>query len=250
MSYNQVWVVIPARLESTRLPRKIFLDLCGDPIIRHVTDRLKKSKKIEKIIIATTFEEEDVEICQWCNEESLEYFRGETENVLSRYYHCANTYKATNIVRVTSDCPLIDPKIIDKTIGLFTKENLDYASNNLKKTFPHGMDVEVFTFKALEVAYFNATKTIEREHVTQFIRQRPEEFKINNFSSDKNLSDIRVTIDEKEDLILIKKIVETLGKEVDCESIADLFLEFPELKKINENAKKSHNIYNKERKII
>lgn len=247
---NQIIAIVQCRISSTRLPRKILLDLNGEPIIKHVADRLKKSKKIEKIIIATTFEEEDDEICKWCDKESLEYFRGETENVLSRYYHCANNFKATNIVRVTSDCPLIDPKIIDKTIELFIKEKLDYASNNLKKTFPHGMDVEVFTFKALEVAYINATKTIEKEHVTQFIRQRPEQFKLNNFSSNKDLSDIRVTIDEKEDLILIKKIVGTLGKEVDCEGIADLFLEFPELKKINENAKKSHNIYNKEKKII
>lgn len=246
----EIAAIIQCRLGSTRLPRKIFLDLNGKPVIKHVVERIKKSKKIKKIIIATTLEPEDDEICKWCEKESLDYFRGDNKDVLSRFYHCANHFKVSKIVRVTSDCPLIDPEIIDKTIELFTNEKSDYASNNLEKTFPHGFDTEIFSFKSLETAYLNSTSEIEKEHVTQFIRKRPREFKLSNLSSKRNLSGIRVTIDEKEDLILMKKIFETLGNEAYYKDLESLFIKSPQLKKLNENAKSRHNNYNEEKEII
>ncbi len=246
----EIAAIIQCRLGSTRLPRKIFLDLNGKPIIKHLVERLKKSKKIEKIIIATTLDTQDDQVCEWCEEESLDYFRGDTENVLSRFYHCAKRFNVSKIVRVTSDCPLIDPEIVDKTIELFSREEFDYASNNLKKTFPHGLDVEVFSYKSLETSYLNSSSKIEKEHITQFIRKRPNEFKLVNLSSKNNLSDIRITIDEKEDLILVRKIIDALGNEASYKDIENLFISSPELKKINENAKNNHSIYNAEREIM
>ena len=158
-------------------------------------------------------------------------------------------YSADIIVRITSDCPLIDPVVVENVIKLFKSENADYASNNLKKTFPHGLDTEVFSFKALSEAHQKAKKPFEREHVTQYIRHRPKKFKLSNLSSLGNYYDIRVTLDEEEDMQMIALIIKLLGDKVNLEQIVSLFASNPELKKINSEAGIRHAVYNKEQNI-
>lgn len=250
MMKKNIVAIVQARLSSSRLPGKVLINLNGKTVLQHVVDRLMKSKYINEIIIATTTKSEDQKLVDWCREKNIKCFRGDLENVLSRFYHCATENNADVIVRVTSDNPLVDPKIIDQTIELFFKENADYGANNLEKTFPHGLDVEVISYHALEVSYLEAKETFEREHVTQFIRHRPNRFKLVNFAAPGDYHEIRVTLDEEEDKNLIEKIIQETGVDVDFVALINLFKKNPELKKLNSDSKNRHQKYNQSQKII
>lgn len=206
--------IIQARIGSTRLHGKVMKELRGKTVLSHVVDRVKRSKRLDKVIIATTKNKEDDEIVNECKKIGVEYHRGSVDNVLSRYYEVANNENADIIVRVTSDCPLIDPEIIDEMIKYFEKENevghIDYLSNSIIETFPRGFDVEIFTYDSLREAYNNAKLDYEKEHVTPYIYMNKDKFIIKNFSNDKNYSQYRLTLDTIEDYILINNIYEHL----------------------------------------
>jgi len=172
----KIAAIIQARTFSTRLPGKVLKELpyassitCLEQVIR----RLKKSKKLNDIIIATTKEKTDNEIVDIAKKEDVKYFRGSKENVLSRYYFAAKENNIDLIVRITSDCPCIDADITDLTIDKHINKMADYTSNSLTRTCPHGLNVEVFKFNALEKAYKNAIKDYEKEHVTPYINRNP-----------------------------------------------------------------------------
>jgi len=247
---NKIIAIVQARMSSTRLPGKVLKTLLSKPVLKHVIDRILDSKYINQVVVVTTNDPDDDKLVEWCKKNNLECFRGDREDVLKRFYECSKKYKADNIVRITSDNPLVDPEIIDKTIDLFYKENADYCANNIIKTFPHGFDVEVVTFKSLKESHINAKKDFEREHVTQFIRYRPNEFKLCNLSSNKDCHKIRLTLDNETDFQLIELVMLLLGENANLFALQSLFSKFPSLTKINLDAKNWHAEYNNREKII
>lgn len=238
MSIKNTSVIIQARVGSTRLPGKVLKDLCGKPILWHVWNRLSHSKKVDEIIIATTTLPEDDLIKSFCEQYSIPFYRGSTNDVLSRYYEAAEKYNADTIIRVTADCPVIDPTIIDHVINSYRTEQVDYMSNGMTRTFPRGLDTEIFSFRILELAHKQAILEYEREHVTPYIYNHPELFSLKSFVNIEDLSFYRWTVDTEEDFKLLKFIYESLfhKKEIFLlDDILNLFKENPQLLKINQH---------------
>jgi len=241
---NLKCIIIQARTGSTRLPGKIFKELSGKPMLWHVVDRLSHSRLADKIIIATTDLPEDDQVETFCKTNNIFFYRGSSNDVLSRYYETAKKFNAETIVRITSDCPLIDPQIVDRMIETFYKLNtlriFDYLSNTIQRNFPRGLDVEIFLFSSLRKAYYQASTKYEREHVTPFIYEHPKWFKTKNFVGQKDYSFHRWTVDTEEDFHLIEEIYKSLynaKKLFLFEDILKLFAERPELITINQNIK-------------
>ena len=237
----KIGAIIQARTSSTRLPGKVLKELPyanGITCLEQVIRRLKKSEKLNDIIVATTKEKEDNEIINIVKKENVKYFRGSKENVLSRYYFAAKENNIDLIVRITSDCPCIDADITDLTIDDHINKMADYTTNSLVRTYPHGLDVEVFNFNTLEKAYKNATKDYEKEHVTPYINRNPQKFKINIVKAPKELyaSDVRITLDTEEDYALLCAVFDYLypkNKYFNAHDIVNLFNQKPWLKLIN-----------------
>lgn len=234
--------IIQARLNSTRFPRKVFAQICAKPLLWHIVNRLRYCKKIDKILIATTLNPEDNEIEKWASANGIACFRGNENNVLERYYYAAKSINASIIARITSDDPFKDPVIIDKVIELLVKNRLDFACNNNPPTFPEGIDAEIFTFSALEKAYFESTDSFEQEHVTQYFYRHNDIFHQMNYSHDENLSSLRWTIDTETDLAMTKVIYEKLfvkGKIFFMEDILELISKNPSIAEINKDIERS-----------
>jgi len=220
---------------SSRLPGKVMKKLDKQhTVLDYVINQLSFSKLIDKKIIATTELEQDDVIEQAAKNLGLEFFRGSSDDVLDRYYKCAKKFNIDNILRITSDCPLIDPDIVDKVIEKYQSKEFDYVSNTLIRTFPVGTDVEIFPFKILEKAWQNADLPSEREHVTPYIRNKKFNCKLENLENEKKLGYLRWTLDRIEDFELIKKIVKKISKRpILMNDVLDLFSDEPELIKIN-----------------
>ena len=200
--------IIQARISSTRLPGKVLKKIEGKTVLEHVINRVRAAKNLDDVIIATTVKKKDLKIVQLCAKLGVSVFCGSENDVLDRYYQTARLFKADHIVRITSDCPLIDPMVINEVIKLYFREKADYASNTMPETFPDGLDAEVFSFKTLKIAWGNAELPSEREHVTPYIRKNSNIFKIVNLKCDINLKNKRWTIDEPEDFSFIKIIID------------------------------------------
>ncbi|NQT66900.1 MAG: glycosyltransferase family protein [Actinobacteria bacterium] len=234
--------IIQARMSSTRLPGKVLLDLEGKCVLEHVINRVNSAKMIDDVIVATTIKKEDLQILKICNSIGIKVFCGSEENVLDRYYQAAKLFNPEHIVRITSDCPMIDPKVIDKVINLHLKEKADYTTNVITETFPDGEDVEIFTFETLNKAWRNAKLLSEREHVTPYIKKHPKIFKIRNLENDKNLSNKRWTLDNPEDYEFIKVIYKNLYVKnhlFGVEEILDFLNRNPDVERINEHIKRN-----------
>lgn len=204
-----IYAIIQARMGSTRLPGKVMMDLGGKPVIEHVVDRLNKSQLIDKIIIATSNNPNNQPLIKFCQNFGINYFIGSEEDVLDRYYQTAidNDIDLEDIIiRITSDCPLIDPFVVDSVIKEHISNKNDYTANVLECTYPDGLDCEVFNFSALKEAWINGNLSSQREHVTLYIRDNPGKFKLGNVKNKEDLSDFRWTLDEKEDFIFINEI--------------------------------------------
>tara|TARA_B100000029_G_scaffold515681_1_gene623941 strand:+ start:58 stop:822 length:765 start_codon:yes stop_codon:yes gene_type:complete len=237
--------IIQARMDSTRLPGKTLkLINSQTPMLEFQLNQLKFSNLIEKIIIATTTFESDDIIVDFCKKNNLDYFRGESKDVLDRYYQCAKKYNFPIIVRITSDNPLIDPEIVDQVIESFKISNCDYMSTEYPKTFPLGFAVEVFTFRSLEMAWNEAKLPSEREHVTPYMFKNRNLFKHCNFSYKEDISHIRCTVDTQNDFEFIEKIIQKLNLHpIHLNQILDLLSEEPDLLEINKHIK--HDGYEK-----
>ena len=202
--------IVQARVGSKRLPEKILKNLDQKyTVLEYVLNQLKFSKKIDKIIIATTLSNDDDVIVNFAKKNNYSYFRGSENDVLDRFYHCAKKFNLDIIVRITSDCPLIDPYIVDDVINDFNSTNNDYVTNTFPRTFPKGLDVEIFKFIILEYMWKNAILPSEREHVTQFLFNN-KNFKIGNFKNEQNLSDLRWTLDYEKDYQFLCQIIEKI----------------------------------------
>ena len=206
--------ILQARISSSRLWGKILLPGFDKPLLLHIIERLKKSKLLEDVIVATSLKDIDDVVFDICKKNKISVFRGHHTDLLSRYYYCAKKFKIGTIVRITSDCPLIDFTLVDKVIKFFNKDKeVDYVSNIHPPTYPDGYDIEVISFKALKKSFSEAKKNFEREHVTPYIWENPNKFKIKNFQNpmNKNLyKKYRLTIDYIEDFYVIFKIYQNL----------------------------------------
>ena len=228
--------IIQARMGSSRLPGKVLMKSDnGTPLLYHVINQLRHCSKVKNLVIATTTNQEDDKIEKFADNNSVNVFRGKEKDVLDRYFQCAKKHSFSTIVRITADCPLIDPQIVDKVIEQFFSGNYDFATNTLTRTFPIGTDVEVFSFGALNKAWENAQLPSEREHVTTYLRNK-ENFKIINVENDKNISNLRLTVDRIEDFELIRQILNNMSIDpIHLEDILELFLRKPELIEINKH---------------
>lgn len=237
---GKVVAIIQARIGSTRLPGKVMIDICGKSVLAHDIERIKQSKTIDEIIIATTTSERDKIITKEAANCGVKYYRGSEENVLSRYYHAAKEVKTDTIVRITSDCPLIDPYVIDDLVRHYNKNEYELVTNagseSTKRTYPRGLDTEVFSFSILEKAYRNARLKYQKEHVTPFIYENSD--KIYYYKNQTDYSKYRLTLDEEADLKLIKKIYEELYNgqhDFFLDDIINLLKNKPHYLKINQH---------------
>jgi spore coat polysaccharide biosynthesis protein SpsF len=231
--------IIQARIGSTRLPKKILKKVDNNfTVLDYVIKQIQSSKKIEKIIVATTVLEEDDRVCDYLSSKKIEFFRGSSKDVLDRFFQCTKKFSLDIIIRITSDNPLIDPNIVDSVIEEYQDKKCDFATNTITRTFPYGTEVEVFSFKTLKKAWKNAKKPSEREHVTPFIRDPQNGFNLVNLEHQKNLSHLRYTVDKIEDLKLVKEIIKNIPtRPILMEDIIDLHKKKPEIFKINANVK-------------
>ena len=217
MELNTV-LVTQARLGSSRFPGKILKEIDGKSLLQIHLERLKLCRNISKVIVATTIMEEDTSIYDKAIDWGFCAFRGSELDVLDRFYQAVKDDNADWIVRVTSDCPLLDPILVDKVITFVQENNMDYGSNGLIENFPDGQDVEVFKFSALQNAWENAKLLSEREHVTPYIRNNSNSkgnnsFTTINYPCPSDYSKIRMTVDEVEDFKLIEILIQKLGAE-------------------------------------
>jgi len=202
--------IIQARFSASRLHGKVLFKVLDKTILEYVIERVKIAKMIDEVIIATTVNDEDSKIEDLAKRIGIKVYRGSESDVLDRYYQAAKAFNVKHIVRITADCPLIDPDIIDGVLELYFKSRADYCSNTLDITFPDGEDVEVFSFGSLEQAWKKADLLSEREHVTPFINKHPKLFKLESYKSKTDLSEKRWTLDEKKDYEFIKSVIEGL----------------------------------------
>ncbi len=202
-------IIVQARMTSTRLPGKILKRVLGKTLLEYQYERLRRVRHADEIVIATTTNEMDQPIVEWCERLGAACFRGSEHDVLARYHGAAVQYRADIVVRVTSDCPLIDPIVIDQVIGYYLDHiaSCDYVSNCQMRTYPRGMDVEVFSRQALNEAFAEAIEPTEREHVTPFIYHHPERYRLASITFTENQSHHRWTVDTPEDFELVEKIL-------------------------------------------
>jgi len=227
-----IGMIIQARMASTRLPGKVMLPLNNVPMLQFQIERLKKSKYVDKFIIATSKKIENRQIRGIARKIGIEHYLGNEEDVLDRYYQTAKKFKLDTIVRITGDCPLHDPAIVDQLIQKYYEENADYANNVDPPTFPDGLCAEVFSFDALKKAWREANLPHHHEHVTPFIRESPS-FKKAFLHSPEDLSSFRLTVDTPQDYELIKKLVKLLPEDFTLKDVINVLKKKPELLKIN-----------------
>jgi spore coat polysaccharide biosynthesis protein SpsF len=207
----RIVAIIQARMGSTRLPGKVLKDLGGETVLARVVARVRRSQEIGEVVIATTREPEDEAIVDECRRLSARVFRGEVHDVLDRYYQAAKEEKAEAIVRITSDCPLIEPEITDATIRAFLDSRPDYASNVLERTYPRGLDTEIMIWDALSRSWREAKQPHQREHVTPYIYENAGRFTLLSVKGDIDYSSHRWTLDQPEDLAFLRAVYERMG---------------------------------------
>ena len=220
---------------SMRLPGKVLMDIGGGTALARVVRRLSRATLINEVVVATSDLPVDDAIVQECEQLGIACFRGSESDVLDRYYWAAKNSDPDSVVRITSDCPVIDPQLVDETIQAFEAHRADYASNVIPRTYPRGLDTEVFTAEALAWAWLEAREPHQREHVTPYFYEHPETFKIASAAGDADLSHHRWTLDTPEDLDLIRAIYSRFDNRDDFSwrDVVDLMEREPELCRLN-----------------
>lgn len=246
---KKVVVIIQARMASSRLPGKILKQIGEMPMLAWVVERSQRAMKVDDVVIATTDDPSDDAVAGYCEEQGYTFVRGSMHDVLDRYYQTAKKQGADVIVRLTADCPLIDPEMLDSNIKTFleTDPPLDFAANRLppphKRTVPIGLDTEICTFDALETAWKEAEETHQREHVMPFFYEQPERFNILHILHEPDYGDLRWTVDTREDLELVRKIVTHFEGRDDFSWLEALDLVQSDLEMMNVNVDVKHKDY-------
>ena len=226
-------------MDSSRLPGKVLKDIAGKPMLAHVVERARRAKLVDEVIVATTTEPADNAIEAFCQQNAYPCYRGSLHDVLDRFYQAARLFNADVIVRLTADCPLLDPGVVDHTIEEFIRTGVDFAANRLppplKRTYPIGLDTEVCSFAALERAWNEAKAPNEREHVMPYLYDVEGRFKILRVDYEKDYGDLRWTVDTPEDLQLVRQIFDHFSGQQDFTwlDVLGLFERQPELALIN-----------------
>jgi spore coat polysaccharide biosynthesis protein SpsF len=238
----KIAAIVEARMSSTRLPGKVLLKANNRPMLEHLIDRLKSVKLIDSIIIATTANKSDDVICDLAKKKKVFYFRGSELNVLERVIDTVNFYNPEIIVQITGDCPIVDPNIIDQVIRIYLENKCDYVGNSHIRSYPDGMDVQVFSKKNILKSFSIANRSLEFEHVTLNMRMNPKIFKPLYVIAPKNIywPELGLTLDEKEDYILLKKIIEYFPKKYlfTCLEVINLLNKNKKWIKINRHIKR------------
>ncbi|MDD5103140.1 MAG: glycosyltransferase family protein [Candidatus Peribacteraceae bacterium] len=226
--------IIQARMSSRRLPGKILADVAGAPLLTHVVRRAKAAGVFDAVIVATSTEKTDDPVQAFCKAQDVPCFRGSLDDVLDRYYQTAKSSGADHIVRLTADCPLLDPVVIRMVIDALD-EHYDYVSNALHRTYPKGLDTEAFSLQTLARVWEQARLPSEREHVTPFIYKNPTLFRVKEITQQTDRSTLRWTVDEQRDLDFVRAVYKELGDGVfSQEEILSLLKTHPEIQKLNE----------------
>lgn len=202
----RVLAVLQARMSSTRLQGKVLLDLLGKPMLARQLERVGRARLLDGVCVATSVDASDAPVEALCKSLSVPVFRGDLQDVLDRYYQAATPFEPEHVLRVTGDCPLIDPAVIDQLVDLHLSGGFDYSSNTLHPTYPDGLDAEVCRFAVLRQAWSEARLASEREHVTPFIKTRPDRFRLGELRNPQDLSALRWTVDYAEDLAMVREI--------------------------------------------
>jgi spore coat polysaccharide biosynthesis protein SpsF len=229
-------IIIQARMGSTRLPGKILLGLAGEPMLARVVSRARRSALASAVVAATTTESADRAVVELCAARGWPCFAGSRDDVLDRFYHAARLHAADVVVRLTADCPFIDPGVIDQVIRAFREgESVDYASNVLPpRTFPRGLDTEVFSFAALERAWHEDDNPAWREHVTPFLYRHPERFRLRRVAAGADYSNLRWTVDTPEDRELAVRVYDAFGHDrFSWQDVLALLGRYPEWLELN-----------------
>jgi spore coat polysaccharide biosynthesis protein SpsF (cytidylyltransferase family) len=203
---------IQARTGSSRLPGKVLADLAGKPVLARVVERVRRARSPEAVVVATSVAAGDDAVAALCERIDVPCFRGSESDVLDRMYRAVAGFAPDAVVRITADCPLLDPDVLDAVVDLYTRTGADYASNINPPTFPHGLDVEICRFDVLELVRARTTHPPDREHVTLHVRQHPHEFKLVNLTHDPDLSDLRWVLDLPSDLEFLRGVYARLGE--------------------------------------
>lgn len=229
--------IVQARMTSTRLPGKVLLKVMGRPLLSYQIERLRRINNIDNIIIATTTNRDDDPIVELCNSESVFYFRGSENDVLDRYYQAAKKFGVNDIMRITADCPLIDPEICSRVVNVYLESGVEYVNTGM--AFAEGVDCELMSFRYLEKAFKEAGLKSEKEHVTLYMHNHPDLFMKITLANKSDDSKYRFTVDEKVDFLVVKEIIENLYKTDNppftTDEIKRFLDEHPETFKMNEN---------------
>jgi len=242
----KIVATIEARMNSSRLPGKVLLTVQGKTILELLIERLQKVRLIDEIVVATTRNNNDDLIEDLCKKNNIRIFRGSEKDVMGRVIEAAKSVSADIIVEITGDCPLIDPSIVEQILKIYIANKVDYVGNALVRSYPDGMDVQVFSLKTLENSYNMTNDKLDREHVTLHIRNNPEIFSHINVVAPPEIfnPDLGLTLDEKDDFILIKKIFEKFHNEnkyFSCLEILNYLEENKHLYLINKHIKRKGN---------
>ena len=231
----KIVAIVQARMGSSRLPGKVLADVCGKPLLHYVVSRVRQARTLSLFAVATSDHPTDDVVEKYCQINGVPYFRGNEDDVLDRYYRAAKHFQANVIVRLTADCPLLDPAIIDKVVETFMTGKFDYCSNTQQPSYPDGLDTEVFTWDALARSWQEAHLRSEREHVSTYITKNPCRFRIGSVKHDQDLSRLRWTVDEPQDLDLIREIYRHLPNKENfrLDDVLALYREHPEFAEIN-----------------
>lgn len=234
----KIVATIEARMTSSRLPGKVLLPALGEPMLAHLVRRLRAVPSIDAIVIATTVNEADQPIVDFALDNSIGCFRGSENNVMSRVIGAAVSASADVVVEITGDCPVIDPDIVEQTILMFLHNSFDYVSNAVVRSYPDGMDTQVFYLEALQTAAQRTAAPLDLEHVSRYIYQHPDEYRVGHLIAPPSLHwhGLGLTLDERDDYILLKQLIEILGVNnplFSCGEIIDLLKARPELLEIN-----------------
>jgi spore coat polysaccharide biosynthesis protein SpsF (cytidylyltransferase family) len=238
-----VLALLQARVSSSRLPRKVLKPILGRPMLLHQLDRVRRARSLDALVVATSTDPGDDAIAELCATAGIDCFRGSLDDVLDRFYQAARRYAPEHVVRLTGDCPLADPQLIDRVVNVCRAEALDYSG--AEPSFPDGLDVEVMRFSALEQAWKEATRPSDREHVTQFIDRQRDRFRVRGVASDVDLSHLRWTVDEPADFELVTRIYEALypsNPAFTTQDILDLLARRPELATLNKGIKRNEGL--------
>lgn len=235
---------IQARMNSTRLPGKVLMPLVGEPVLKRIVERLRPSKYLDEVIIATTVDIADEMIVNFCQKNKIKFYRGSEEDVLKRILEAAQVFQAEIVVHITGDCPLVDFRYVDKVIETLVRGKYDYVSNAIKMTFPDGFDVEAFYTKTLDKVNKLTNNSLDREHVTYYIYNHPEKFRIKNIEALGKMRwpELCLTLDEEKDyklLSLIYKKLYLVNNLFAAEDVVDFLLKNPQYLNINKNIKRN-----------